>query len=267
MAKSRYITTDLWRDSYIDSLNPSEKLLWIYLICNPSTNLSGIYQCPERIMASDTGFEVTMVHKIFKRFQAEKKAYYIDGWVILPNAPKHQNLDNPKICKGIERELREISDKVLVSIDKLSIPYVYPIDKISHLTKPNLTKLKKEVSKKETSPSSKESITEVNTTEDGDEIGVKVSRGKITPQTKKINDVFRELCQKHIGQVSPLQLGKQGAIIKKALVTLSEEQIYDVFDWWFNDPPQGKQDHDLIQITQALSAYNITRYQTEYGNN
>jgi len=265
MGKSRYIATDLWRDSYIDSLNPSEKLLWIYLICNPSTNLSGIYQCPERIMASDTGFEVSMVHKIFKRFQEQKKAYYIDGWVILPNAPKHQNLDNPKICKGIERELRDVTDKVLMSIDRLSIPYAYPIDKQPHLTKPNLTKLKKEVSKKETSLSSKEGITEVNTTEDGEEVGVKVSRGKPSRLSKDINDKFRELCKIHVGQVAPLQVGKQGAIIKKALNSLGVTQIYDLFDWWFEDPPQGKQDHDLIQITQALSAYNISRYQSEYG--
>ena len=139
--KKRYITTDFWRDSFIDELDPIEKLLFLYLICNPATNLCGIYQLPLRIIASDTGIDSKAVENIFEKFTKKRKAYYIDSWIILPNAPKHQDIRNIKIKTGIERELAEVDAKILSKMDTLSIPYIYPMDRILHLTKLNLTKL------------------------------------------------------------------------------------------------------------------------------
>jgi len=140
MAKKRYITTEFWRDNFIDELDPVEKLLFIYLLCNPSTNLCGIYQAPLRIIASDTGIDSRAIENIFNKLAEKKKAYYIDGWVVLPNAPKHQEIRNEKIQKGIERELSEVNKEVLMKVHSLSIPYIYPIDETLYLTKPNLTK-------------------------------------------------------------------------------------------------------------------------------
>jgi len=129
MANKRYITTNFWRDRFIDELDSTEKLLFLYLICNPSTNLCGIYQSPLRLIASDTGIEEKSIENIFKKFSEKKRAYYIDGWVVLPNAPKHQELKNDRICIGIERELANVSEKVIEAIDKLSIPYTYSMDR------------------------------------------------------------------------------------------------------------------------------------------
>ena len=36
MAKQRYINTKFWRDSYIEDLDPIEKLLFLYLLSNPA---------------------------------------------------------------------------------------------------------------------------------------------------------------------------------------------------------------------------------------
>ena len=41
--KHRYIKTKFWDDSYIIELNPHEKLLFLYLITNPLTNIAGVY--------------------------------------------------------------------------------------------------------------------------------------------------------------------------------------------------------------------------------
>lgn len=131
MAKHRMITTEFWRDSFIDELDPIEKLLFLYLICNPATNLCGIYQIPLRIIASDTGIDSRALENVFTKFASKKRAYYVDGWVILPNSVKHQNISSIKIKSGIDRELGEINQVLLDKLKELDIPYGYHIDSIS----------------------------------------------------------------------------------------------------------------------------------------
>ena len=41
--KQRYINTKFWDDNYVIQLDPSEKLMFIYFITNPLTNICGIY--------------------------------------------------------------------------------------------------------------------------------------------------------------------------------------------------------------------------------
>ena len=125
------ITTDFWRDSFIDELDPAAKLIFLYLLCNPATNLCGIYQLPLRIISSDTGIGIEQIETIFVDFAAKKRAYYINGWVILPNSVKHQDISNIKIKSGMDRELEEVSKDLLTKIKELGIPYGYPIDRVS----------------------------------------------------------------------------------------------------------------------------------------
>ena len=125
------ITTDFWRENFIDELEPIEKLLFLYLLCNPATNLCGIYQLPLRIISSDTGISTESLKDIFSKFSSKERAYYLDGWVILPNAPKNQDLNNIKIRSGITRELEEVNQDLLIKVKELGIPYRYPIDTLS----------------------------------------------------------------------------------------------------------------------------------------
>ena len=38
----RYVSETFWTDPYVDGLDPSEKLLYIYLLTNPQCNIAGI---------------------------------------------------------------------------------------------------------------------------------------------------------------------------------------------------------------------------------
>jgi hypothetical protein len=67
MAKQRYINTKFWRDSYIEDLDPTEKLLFLYLLTNPDTNICGVYELPLKIIAADTGIDKEMVKKLLNR--------------------------------------------------------------------------------------------------------------------------------------------------------------------------------------------------------
>lgn len=121
MAKQRYINTIFWRDDYISKLDPSEKLLYLYFLTNPDTNICGIYQIPLKIIAVDTGFDQDMIIKILCRFKKDNKIIYKDGWVAIRNFIKHQSL-NPKIERGIEIELKKVPKELKnwIAYDSLS---------------------------------------------------------------------------------------------------------------------------------------------------
>lgn len=122
MGKKRYIDTVFWDDNYITNLDPSEKLLFIYLITNPNTNISGIYQISLKRISLDTGIEKEMCEKIIGRFQKDDKVFYKDGWIVIGNFIKHQNFNSPFIKTGIERELKDVPSDL--------IPYIHGIETV-----------------------------------------------------------------------------------------------------------------------------------------
>ncbi len=156
MAKRRLINTKFWSDGYISELSPSEKLLFIYLLTNPYTNISGAYEISLKQMALDTGFERTMVEEILERFKTDDKILYLHGYIVIKNFIKHQEL-NPKVLKGVENEALNLPN------DIKNIVY----DSLSHLNlNSNLIKYKGEDTKtikqvKTTQKFKKPEITEV----------------------------------------------------------------------------------------------------------
>lgn len=125
MAKQRVINTRFWIDDYIANLDPIEKLLFLYFLTNPSTDICGVYEIPLKTVATDTGIEKEMVEKILKRFRRDDKIIYKNGWVYIKNFIKHQSL-NPKVEKGIQIGLERVPEEILNSLS-------YPIDRLSHL--------------------------------------------------------------------------------------------------------------------------------------
>jgi len=121
MAKERMINTRIWSDTWMSNLDPIEKLLFLYFLTNTYTNISGIYELPMKVAAVETGIDPSMFEKILPHL--EPKVVYKHGWVILPNFPKYQNTENPKIMAGIQRELSTVPKEIYT----LSIAYGYPI--------------------------------------------------------------------------------------------------------------------------------------------
>jgi hypothetical protein len=104
-------------------------------------------------MASDTGFNVDMLDKLFARLERDNKAYYHDGWVCTVNTIKHQNINNGNTVKAIERELIEVPDEIIAHfVDKAGEKYAdtlaeYGADVPSRKPRPVL-KIEKVVKKK-----------------------------------------------------------------------------------------------------------------------
>jgi len=129
MSKKRYVDTKFWDDNYIIEKDPSEKLLFLYLLTNTLTNIIGIYEISIKRIAFDTGIDKDMVLKILERFEADNKVKYQDGWIVIKNFTKHQ-LDNPKINAGMEALIKEIPDKLIkwANIDQNRFKNVKTVD-------------------------------------------------------------------------------------------------------------------------------------------
>lgn len=133
MAKMRTVNTKFWDDSYIVTLDPIEKLLFLYFLTNPLTDICGIYEIPLKRVAYDTGIDNDMIQKILLRFESHDKIIYRNGWIYIKNFVKNQ-VQNPSVLAGVQRAFNEIPQNIKDSLGT-------DCDSLVHLTKLNLTKL------------------------------------------------------------------------------------------------------------------------------
>jgi len=153
MATSRVVNTMFWKDSYVVDLQPDEKVLFLYLLTNPLTNIAGIYELSIREIVFDTSIEKKRVEAILSKFVIDKKITYINGWVALHNWTKHQS-NNPNVRTGIKRIIDELPEWLRKELldpddkqsslleDSLSKPINSDVKPIRlNLTRLNLTKL------------------------------------------------------------------------------------------------------------------------------
>jgi len=123
MAKMRSVNTKFWDDSYIINLDPHEKLLFLYLLTNPLTNICGAYEISLRRISFDTGMVDSLLEPMLEKFSLSGRITYKDGWVVIHNFIKNQSL-NPKVKEGIKIGLdnapKWIKDSLSIDLDSLS---------------------------------------------------------------------------------------------------------------------------------------------------
>ncbi len=92
--KLRSINTKFWNDPYIEELNPSEKLLFLYCLTSPYSNLLGIYEVSQKKISFETGLKQETIQKGFERFGKDSKVFYKGNFIIIPNFLNHQRLNS-----------------------------------------------------------------------------------------------------------------------------------------------------------------------------
>ena len=118
MAKLRSINTKFWDDEYVMMLQPVEKLMFLYFLTNPLTNICGVYEITMRRMIFDTRLPEEKLRKILLKFNQEKKIYYIEGWIVIRNFVKNQQM-NPSVKKGIQKCQIAIPEKITAKISQI----------------------------------------------------------------------------------------------------------------------------------------------------
>lgn len=122
MSKLRMIDTRFWSDGYVIDLDPSEKLLFIYLFTNSKTDICGAYEAPSKLIALETGIDREMVEKMLDRFERDRKIVRSGAWVYIVNFKRHQRW-NKSMEEGARRSLEEIPQELAKKIDALdSLP-------------------------------------------------------------------------------------------------------------------------------------------------
>lgn len=125
--KLRSVNTHFWNDTYVENLDPIEKLLFLYFLTNPLTNLAGIYEIPIRRIAFDTGIDKDMVIKIINRFSKDNKVYYIKGYIILVNFMKNQKYSSTMLT-NVQNTIKDLPNEVKTQFSEIT---QYPIDRVS----------------------------------------------------------------------------------------------------------------------------------------
>ena len=141
MAIYRTIQMSFWTDSKIaDTFSPDEKLMYLYLLTNPHTNLCGCYEISFRQIAFEIGFKKDQVDKLIKALQEKRIVVYEveTGEVLIVNWHRYNWTLSPKFRKPLINEIKAIKHEPFrqylenllkkYSDDTVSIPYPYPMD-------------------------------------------------------------------------------------------------------------------------------------------
>lgn len=89
----RSINTKVWNDPWFEELSSEEKLIWIYLLSNQYSNLLGIYEISIRRISYDTNTTPETIRKAFEGFERVRKAFHINGYIVIVNWLKNQNMN------------------------------------------------------------------------------------------------------------------------------------------------------------------------------
>lgn len=111
MAKQRYIKDSFWTDPYIEKLSPDYKLVFLWLLTNPLSNVAGVYEVRIKRMAYETGYDTEVIENILKKFVQDKKIIHLKEWIIVVNHTKHQALGN-LTAEGINRVIKDAPEEI-----------------------------------------------------------------------------------------------------------------------------------------------------------
>lgn len=110
MAEFRSIHCKTWRDDWFSELPTDAKLLWLYLITNQSTSVSGIYQLPRKFMAFETGLDVNRVTQILDMFKSDGKIDFDDSVIWIKKMREYQSSGSEKVHTRIMSDFNSLPD-------------------------------------------------------------------------------------------------------------------------------------------------------------
>lgn len=123
-----------WDDPYIESLQPLDKLLYIYLFTNPHVNNLGILGISQKKIAFETGLAPGCVASTILLLEKDKKIILDGSATFLVNFIKHQTNTSPKLISSLKKQFMAVESikikgelckrypQIFGSADTVSIP-------------------------------------------------------------------------------------------------------------------------------------------------
>ncbi len=219
-----------WSDGWVRGLNALDRYLFLYLLTNGRAKLTGIYELPLDLMASESGIDQRDLQVMLVRL--EPKIYYREGWVILTNYLKHHIGGGHKFGQGVKAQFNEIPSK----IRDLAKGYGYPIDTL-YMEYPHFPNRREENIRNAFAPQNTSSeITRVNTTTEGEEKPPK--KEKYARRGSPVWELREELYSmlkadtghqptQHTGDYMQIDAALKAGLSEKDVVEMFEEAIAD----------------------------------------
>lgn len=100
----RSISTEIWADTWFESLKGDEKLIFLYLLTNERTNMLGIYEISIRKISFETGIKTESIRKALERFESDSKVKYTDDcFIIIKNFLKQQSFNTNMMRSAVSK--------------------------------------------------------------------------------------------------------------------------------------------------------------------
>lgn len=109
----RSIDQRYWTDPYVESLNATEKLVYIHLFSSAHTNLVGVFQASRRMIAFQTACPGPDVDAALERFRRDGKAIIDGGEVWLASYIRHQCTSSPKMMAAMRGQLAKVESDTI----------------------------------------------------------------------------------------------------------------------------------------------------------
>jgi hypothetical protein len=162
--KYRFLHVSFWQDPDILEYSPEKKLFYVYLLTNPHTTQSGIYEISYTIMKFETGLTLAKIKQYLKEFVKDEKIDFDEDTceIFVLNWMKYNWSNSPKVIKAVLDSLNNVKSKKLLEVfynrlnkeqrallEDHSIRYGYSIDTVSEDYGINKKEKEKEKEKKE----------------------------------------------------------------------------------------------------------------------
>lgn len=119
--KARIIKTKVWTDRDFHKLSADARYVFMYLLSCQYVGMSNYFECLNAYMQLETGLSQVRVEKAQEELMIQKKAFFYDGWVLIPNLEKHNQYKNsPRNLPTYEKEINDVPKSVLDYFDSIS---------------------------------------------------------------------------------------------------------------------------------------------------
>ncbi|MCG4280891.1 DnaD domain-containing protein [Lacticaseibacillus saniviri] len=130
MAIYRQVHLSIWQDKWFSELESSEKLLWVYLLTNPKTTQSGVYEFSTKYAVFETGLSRKEVEDALQSFIKAERVLYDQETeeIMIVNWLRYNSARSPKVAAVIDKEIESIkSSEFKLKVITTAQHYEYPI--------------------------------------------------------------------------------------------------------------------------------------------
>lgn len=116
MSRYSYIYSQIWTDRKFSGLSEDDKVLFLYLLSSPHSNIAGYYRLPVTYAASDLGWAPERFEAGMERLKSCRMALYDteNAVVLVLNFLKYNRIQNEKQAKGALKQIMEAPPSHLI---------------------------------------------------------------------------------------------------------------------------------------------------------